>query len=107
MHSSNHCRHFSSWRRPCKARSAFRPTFGSSRQRARMQLLNVAFMKKLTVLGLVLSVFGIMTWLVWFRPVQEPGEEKKPEAEVPVHVATIARATLRRYVTAYGPVEPA
>jgi membrane fusion protein (multidrug efflux system) len=63
-------------------------------------------MKKLTFIPLFLVVSGVMTWLVWFRPVQDPGEEKKPEAEVPVHVATITRATLRRYVTAYGPVEP-
>ncbi|MFO1500099.1 MAG: efflux RND transporter periplasmic adaptor subunit [Verrucomicrobiota bacterium] len=63
-------------------------------------------MKKLIFITVFLIASGIMTWLVWFRPVQEPGEEKKPEAEVPVHVATITRATLRRYVTAYGPVEP-
>jgi membrane fusion protein (multidrug efflux system) len=64
------------------------------------------FMKKLIFVVLFLIVSGLMTWLVWFRPVREPGEEKKPEAEVPVRVATIIRTTLRRYVTAYGPVEP-
>lgn len=63
-------------------------------------------MKKLTFVVLFLAVSGGLTWLVWFRPVQQPGEEKKPEADVPVHVATITRATLRGYVTAYGPVEP-
>jgi membrane fusion protein (multidrug efflux system) len=63
-------------------------------------------MKKLVFVVLVLAVAGGMIWLVWFRPVTEPGEEKKPEAEVSVHVGTISRATLRSYVTAYGPVEP-
>jgi membrane fusion protein (multidrug efflux system) len=63
-------------------------------------------MKKLVVILLFLAAAGGMTWLVWFRPVAEPGEEKKPEAEVSVHVGTITRATLRSYVTAYGPVEP-
>ena len=63
-------------------------------------------MKKLIFIALFLVVSGIMTWLVWFRPIQEPAEDKKPEAEVPVHVGTITRATLRRYVTAYGMVEP-
>ena len=59
-------------------------------------------MKKLYFHRPVSRRFRVMTWLVWFRPVQEPAEEKKPEAEVPVHVGTINRATLRRYVTAYG-----
>ena len=63
-------------------------------------------MKRLVFITMFLALSGIMTWLVWFRPVQEPAEERKPEAEVPVHVATINRATLHRYVTAYGPVEP-
>lgn len=63
-------------------------------------------MKKLIFIVIFLAVAGGMTWLVWFRPVKEPGEEKKPEADVPVHVAKITRATLRSYVTAYGPVEP-
>ncbi|MCX6905287.1 MAG: efflux RND transporter periplasmic adaptor subunit [Verrucomicrobia bacterium] len=63
-------------------------------------------MKKLIFIVIFLTVAGGMTWLVWFRPVKEPGEEKKPEADVPVHVAKITRATLRSYVTAYGPVEP-
>jgi membrane fusion protein (multidrug efflux system) len=47
-----------------------------------------------------------LSWLVWFRPVKAPEEDKKPEAEVPVRVAKITRATLRGYVTAYGTVEP-
>ena len=49
---------------------------------------------------------AILTWFVWFRPVKTAEEEKKPEAEVPVHVAKISRATMRSYVTAYGIVEP-
>lgn len=63
-------------------------------------------MKKLVVATLFLGVFAGLTWLVWFRPVKTIEEEKKPEAEVPVHVATIRRSTLRGYVTAYGTVEP-
>jgi len=63
-------------------------------------------MKKILSLLVFLLVAGGLSWLVWLRPVHEPGEEKKPEAEVPVHVAKITRSTLRGYVTAYGPVEP-
>ncbi len=63
-------------------------------------------MKKFIFILIFFVVLGGMTWLVWFRPVKEPGEEKKPEAEVPVHVAKITRTTLRSYVTAYGAVEP-
>jgi membrane fusion protein (multidrug efflux system) len=63
-------------------------------------------MKKFILIVLFLAISGVMTWLVWFRPAEQPGEEKKPEAEVPVHVGTITRSTLRSYVTAYGPVEP-
>jgi membrane fusion protein (multidrug efflux system) len=62
-------------------------------------------MKKFVTLILFLGVSAGLTWLVWFRPVKAPEEEKKPEAEVPVHVARITRATLRSYVTAYGTVE--
>ena len=63
-------------------------------------------MKKLIFIVIFLAVSGGLAWLVWFRPVKEPGEEKKPEADVPVHVAKVTRATLRSYVTAYGQVEP-
>jgi membrane fusion protein, multidrug efflux system len=63
-------------------------------------------MKKAVVLILFLGVSAGLTWLVWFRPVKTSEEEKKPEAQVPVHVAKITRATLRSYVTAYGNVEP-
>jgi len=62
-------------------------------------------MKKLIFIILFLAVASAMTWLVWLRPVQQPAEETKPEADVPVHVATISRATLRSYVTAYGLAE--
>jgi membrane fusion protein (multidrug efflux system) len=62
-------------------------------------------MKKFIVLILFLGVSAGLTWLVWFRPVKTSEEEKKPEPEVPVHVAKITRATLRGYVTAYGTVE--
>ena len=63
-------------------------------------------MKKLVFLVVFLVAAVAMTWLVWFRPVPQPQEEKKPEAEVPVHVAKITRATMRSFVTAYGSVEP-
>jgi membrane fusion protein (multidrug efflux system) len=63
-------------------------------------------MKKLAVLILFLGVSAGLIWLVWFRPVKTAEEEKKPEAEVPVHVGKVTRATLRSYVTAYGTVEP-
>ena len=63
-------------------------------------------MKKFIFLILFLGVSAGLTWLIWFRPVKAPEEEKKPEALVPVHVAKIVRATLHGYVTAYGMVEP-
>jgi membrane fusion protein, multidrug efflux system len=62
-------------------------------------------MKKFIFVIVFLAVAGVMTWLVWLRPVHQPAEEAKPEADVPVHVATISRVTLRSYVTAYGQVE--
>ncbi len=62
-------------------------------------------MKKLIALILFIGVAAGLTWLVWFRPVKAPEEEKKPEAEVPVHVGKISRTTLRNYVVAYGTVE--
>jgi RND family efflux transporter MFP subunit len=64
-------------------------------------------MKKVIFIIVLLAVAGVMTWLVWLRPVQQPAEEAKPEPDVPVHVATISRTTLRSYVTAYGQVEAA
>src|SRR5205085_11416455 len=62
--------------------------------------------KKILIIVLFLGVSVGLIWLVWFRPAKTPEEEKKPEAEVPVHVAKITRANLRSYVTAYGMVEP-
>ncbi len=63
-------------------------------------------MKKLILSVLFIAVAAGMTWLVWLRPVPEPGEEKKPEADVPVRTGTIIRTNLRAYITAYGVVEP-
>ena len=63
-------------------------------------------MKKLLFVVVFLSMAAVMTWLVWIRPATQPGEEKKPDADVPVHVTKITRNTLRGYVTAYGIVEP-
>jgi membrane fusion protein (multidrug efflux system) len=62
-------------------------------------------MKKLVVFLSFIGVSAFLIWLVWFRPVKAPEEEKKPEAEVPVHVGKVNRTTLRGYVTAYGMVE--
>src|SRR5437016_10327118 len=77
-----------------------------NRGRGRQKNNAAPLMKKFVVLILFLGVSAGLTWLVWFRPVKPPEEEKKPEAEVPVHVGKITRATLRAYVTAYGTVEP-
>ena len=63
-------------------------------------------MKKLAAIILFLGVSAGLIWLVWFRPVKSSEEEKKPEAEVPVHVGKVTRATLRGYVTIYGTIEP-
>jgi membrane fusion protein (multidrug efflux system) len=62
--------------------------------------------KKLVGIILFLGISAGLIWLVWFRPVKAPEEEKKPEAEVPVHVGKISKATLHAYATAYGTVEP-
>jgi membrane fusion protein, multidrug efflux system len=62
-------------------------------------------MKKFIFIIFFLAISGGLTWLIWIRPVKEGEEEKTPEADVPVHVAQIAKATLRNYVTAYGTVE--
>jgi membrane fusion protein (multidrug efflux system) len=64
-------------------------------------------MKKFIFIIVFLAIAGAMTWLVWLRPVPQPAEEAKPEANVPVHVGNISRVTLRSYVTAYGQVEAA
>lgn len=62
-------------------------------------------MKKSIWIIVFLALAGGLAWLVWFKPAQHEEEAKKPETEVPVHVAKIQRATLRGYVTAYGTVE--
>ena len=63
-------------------------------------------MNKFLFLILFIGVSAALTWLVWFRPVKAAEEEKKPEAEVPVHVGKIIKTTLKSYVTGYGMVEP-
>ncbi len=63
-------------------------------------------MRKRVAFILFIGVSAGLLWLVWFRPVKAPEEEKKPEAEVPVHVGKVSRTTLRSYVIAYGMVEP-
>src|ERR1041384_757475 len=90
----------------CKLQSAGLPICGNSlRARSRSQN-DSASMKKLLFILIFLGAAAVMTWLVWFRPIKEVPEEQKPEADVPVHVGKITRATLHGYVTAFGPVEP-
>src|ERR1041385_7899853 len=66
---------------------------------------HLALVKRLIGIILFLGISAGLIWLVWLRPVKPPEEEKKPEAEVPVHVGKITKATLHAYVTAYGTVE--
>ena len=63
-------------------------------------------MKKFFTFILFLAVAAFLIWFVWLRPVKTPAEEQKPEAQAPVRVTRITRATLRQYVVAYGNVEP-
>src|ERR1035438_6557788 len=62
-------------------------------------------MKKTILILILLAVVGGLTWLVRFKPPKPEAPEKVVEAEVPVHVGKITRATLHSYVTAYGTVE--
>jgi membrane fusion protein, multidrug efflux system len=62
-------------------------------------------MKKTFFVILFLTVASGLIWLVYFGPRKPEAPEKSVEAEVPVHVGKITRATLRSYVTAYGTVE--
>jgi RND family efflux transporter MFP subunit len=55
---------------------------------------------------IVLAAVGGLAWLVWVKRAKPEEPEPKPETDVPVHVAKVALATLRGYVTAYGTVEP-
>lgn len=64
-------------------------------------------MKKLLPSITFLGVAAFLIWLVWLRPVKEPAEEQKPEAQAPVKVATITKQTLRSYAVFYGNIEPA
>lgn len=63
-------------------------------------------MKKLSALVLLIGFSGAFAWLVWFRPAKAEEEKKKPEALVSVHVTKIGRSTVRRYVAAFGSIEP-
>ena len=64
-------------------------------------------MKKFLALILVLGIVAALVWLVWIRPIKSEETETPANPNVPVHVGKITRATLRGYVTAYGPVETA
>src|SRR5436305_1929630 len=61
-------------------------------------------MKKVFAALVLVTIAGLV-WLVWFRPIKQGEAEPHVNPDVPVHVGKIARATLRAYVTAYGPVE--
>jgi membrane fusion protein, multidrug efflux system len=63
-------------------------------------------MKKLALI-LVLAAVAALAWIAWFKPAAEEELEADAPTEVAVHVATIERANLRDYVTAYGTVDPA
>jgi len=58
------------------------------------------------VVAVAVAVAGLVA-LVWLRSGRTSEEEAKVDTEVAVRVATVARATLRSWVTAYGVVEPA
>src|SRR5215831_8026352 len=92
-------RHFNSWRMRCKALLVSGRRFGSTNHGVPNPQSEQALMKKLIFIIVFLAVASVMTWLVWLRPVRQPGEETKPEADVPVHVTTISRTSLRSYVT--------
>ncbi len=62
-------------------------------------------MKKILSFVIFLAVAAGLVWFVWFKPGKPEAPEKVVEADVPVHVGKIARATLHGYVIAYGAVE--
>jgi membrane fusion protein, multidrug efflux system len=62
-------------------------------------------MKKILSFVIFLAVVAGLVWIVWLKPGKPEAPEKQVEAEVPVHVGKIARATLHGYVIAYGAVE--
>jgi len=64
-------------------------------------------MKKLLFYILFLAAAGGLGWLVWLRPLKAAEEEKKPEAEVPVHTGQVVKTNLHGFITAYGIVEAA
>src|SRR5690349_7884838 len=58
-------------------------------------------------LTLLLGLFTLIFHREWIAPSPKAEEEDEhAETEVPVHVAKIARATLHRYIDAYGSVAP-
>ncbi|MCX7006640.1 MAG: efflux RND transporter periplasmic adaptor subunit [Kiritimatiellaeota bacterium] len=64
-------------------------------------------MKKIILALVVLAALAGLAWLIWFKPEKHEEEEAKVETLVSVRVASIERATLHGYVTAYGVVAPA
>jgi membrane fusion protein (multidrug efflux system) len=53
-----------------------------------------------------LAILGGLAGVVWWQGGRDETEEAEIATEVAVHVGTVARQTLRAWVTAYGVVEP-
>jgi membrane fusion protein (multidrug efflux system) len=63
--------------------------------------------KRQTLVGLVILAVAALAVIVILRVVKSRGEKgEEAVTNVAVHVGKITRATLHRYVTAYGSVEP-
>jgi len=63
-------------------------------------------MKKPLLALVVVVAVAVVAAVFWWRSPGSSEEEAAPQTEVAVRVATITRATLRAWVTAYGVVEP-
>jgi membrane fusion protein (multidrug efflux system) len=62
--------------------------------------------KRRTLVGLIILA-GVLAVVILLRLIRsKPAEEGELATDVAVHVGKITRATLHRYVTAYGSVEP-
>jgi membrane fusion protein (multidrug efflux system) len=59
-------------------------------------------MKRTLAVAVAVALTGALAWLAWHGS----PDEGEPPTDVPVHVAKIERHTVRRWVIAYGRVEP-